>query len=412
MPSLRSNQQENRLLSGLRLTSSVFRHILCRIHGCLFLPHFADRLPRLPAAADRAFGTRNRVCPGLVMSARSSRFGAVAVAALCRSQGAFVMALACLPLGAQHLQPARIDSIPSCMGVETQVLDGTTGYQSLPRRRSLNSDFRGKGLCFQYSDAGWERPFTLYLGEGAEDHRDLIEQAVGLWSNSFDPFFGSSEPMIKIATSRRGRRNAILPDGFWGNRAAYANEFVGDGASTIYFKPGGLEFESLGFTQIRRDRQGRIVESDLYIDTSLQAEYPDSRMVASQLVLDVDGTNGFFALLDLLYISILHQIGHALGLLHVPVSGNVMSSDYLPRLVDTWKAPAHLYFLSAAAEGSYPHGFSGNLALPIEGVEEFGFVESDSILDILVDMTGGAVSLGDMDRMMLMCVYGFADWTD
>ena len=32
----------------------------------------------------------------------------------------------------------------------------------------------------------------------------------------------------------------------------------------------------------------------------------------------------------------LHEIGHLLGVNHVPVSGNIMSYNYMPRMIEIW----------------------------------------------------------------------------
>ena len=301
---------------------------------------------------------------------------------------------------------ANIPLAPRCSGVQVQGPDSKHETVFPPAR---NFSLRRDSFCSQYSFSGWEKPLVIHLGEGAEEYVHLIEQAVGVWNLALDAFSDSSTEAIKITASRP--RNFSLSAGFWAGRAQ-AREYANDGQSTIYFKPGGFEMGSAGFSQIRRDRYDRMAESDMYIDTSIQERYPSNRFVASQLVFDIDGTNGIFMFVDILYGTILHELGHALGLLHVPVSGNVMSYNYLPRMIDIWNAPAQAYFIAAAMGGFYDQSMDGSFVLQMDKVNELGVVGPDSALNRLVDMSTNSISLGAQDKMMLMCVYDFDDWVD
>ena len=100
------------------------------------------------------------------------------------------------------------------------------------------------------------------------------------------------------------------------------------------------------------------------------------------------------------------ELGHALGLQHVPVSGNVMSYNYMPAMYDKWLAPAEFLelalFMTGEAEAleflTFPDILPGVLTLADENELYLRSVYTRS------------VTRGEQDKMALMCIYDFADW--
>lgn len=102
----------------------------------------------------------------------------------------------------------------------------------------------------------------------------------------------------------------------------------------IYFAGNDIEDSPGGYAYSRRDDRGSMVEADLYINVPTVELYGPHLLEAKQ-VFEVGG-NHIYAVVDLICTTILHEIGHALGLQHVPVSGNIMSYNYLPCLKNLW----------------------------------------------------------------------------
>ncbi len=269
---------------------------------------------------------------------------------------------------------------------------------------------RATDLCQKYTHAkGWRDTVRLYFGQGASEHRDLIEMAVQKWNEALEGF--NQKPVIEIVPRRA--RNFSLPSDFWD---LYELEEEGseglanDGQSTIYFQGSGVESSPGGFAYSRWDSSNHMVEADIYINASGIEEY-GPHLVDAQKVFQVGG-NHIYAVVDSIYEIILHEIGHALGLNHVPVSGNVMSYNYLPYMKTLW-GPA----ITAEAV-SQSRGRSFRLSGPFSEFSrssgedrEYWYFTSPSTREIeMISAFTRSARLGEQDRSALLCAYEFSDW--
>ena len=270
-----------------------------------------------------------------------------------------------------------------------------------PRRFSVGDS----GFCSQYSYSGWERTMNLYLGEGAADYLPLVSMAVDLWNSALMGF--NREPVINIVETLSPRKFRLRQD-FWKDSVTESNRNVKDGESVIYFKPGDDPDQGGSFARFRWNGHNRMVESDIYINTVHEEEYGPN-LAETYMVLPTGESAGIHALVDSTYLTVVHEIGHALGLNHVPVSGNIMSYAYMPRMLELWRAPMSVLML--AMKGST--GISDYSQSPLSQDESEVFpymIVTDQALIDLVSLYTVTVSLGEQDRMALMCVYDFKDW--
>lgn len=271
----------------------------------------------------------------------------------------------------------------------------------IPQRK----DFALRGnFCSEYSHAGWEQPMRLYLGEGAAEHLQVIEAGVWLWNTALSGF--RQQPVIEVVKGARPRTFAPGSD-IWSNRGPASARNVEDGQSVIYFTPSGTaesEREVGGFARMRPEG-GRMAEADVYINTATQQEFGyDLALTAPLLRTAEHGV--MHALVDPLYFVVAHELGHALGLQHVPIAGNIMSYNYMPAMEGKWLAAAE--FLELTLDLTENTWFLEHLAQP-------------SLLDPVVRLTDEyelymrwiftrSMSAGEQDRMALMCIYDFTDW--
>lgn len=271
----------------------------------------------------------------------------------------------------------------------------------VPKRK----DFALRGnFCSQYSYAGWEQTMRLYLGEGAAEHLRAIEVGVWLWNSVLTGF--RREPVIEIVEGVRPRTYSPGP-GIWSDNGTTAARNRQDGQSVIYFTPSGTteeERKTGGFASLR-PAGGKMAEADIYINTLPQMESGyDLALTFPILRTAEDGV--IHAFLDPLYWYVAHEMGHALGLQHVPVSGNIMSYNYMPAMLAKWLPATEI------------------LELTLDLTENNWFLERLAQQDVLPSMVRltdeyelymrwiftKSMSAGEQDRMALMCIYDFADW--
>ena len=289
---------------------------------------------------------------------------------------------------------------PECGGahISSKAKDGDL----LPRRGvALPGAF-----CSAYTFAGWEQPMDLYLGEGSYEHLDAVKAAIAIWNSALEGFRGD---FVVRLVEDLSPRNSTLEPGFWDNAAAVSESNVADGQSVIYFKPAGQlvtteDFEDVrGFARLRPEH-GRMHEADIYINTRLETEHGSTLAETSLILQSQSGL--IHALVDPLHLVIAHELGHALGLAHVPISGNIMSYNYMPAMQEKWLAAAE--FLEYTFH-------------VLDQTERLQYLVNSEPLPPMVRLTTEwefylrsvytkSVGIGEQDRMALMCIYDFEDW--
>lgn len=292
------------------------------------------------------------------------------------------------------------ESLPSleCGGTVMSADDKTT--DSLPRRNFAPGERRQDSrFCSQYTYGGWTDTMELHLGEGAAEYRDLVNQAVDLWNVALSGF--NQRPVIEII-EHQAPRTLRLNEGFWSNRTGESEANLADDQSVIYFKPAGEDIGIGGFARLQT-QGGRMVEADVYLNTRTEMQHGSVALTEPLLETSVGIIH---ALVDPLFVAVVHELGHALGLKHVPVSGNIMSYNYMPAMRDKWLASVELLEFALYAT---------------ERESELEFLVHRSSLPPLVALSSEkdlylrrvytrSVGLGEQDRMALLCIYDFADW--
>ncbi len=157
----------------------------------------------------------------------------------------------------------------------------------------------------------------------------------------------------------------------------------------------------------------------MYINITDWQEY-GPYLYRTQEVLNIED-HYVHVVVDSTYLTVLHEIGHALGLQHVPVSGNIMSYNYMPRMKDLW-LPAMTAELFRRAELSYSieqvfasnDNFSPLLSAFATTDADYGsYMYSEDLDDMekaMMFLFTESAGLGEQDRMSLLCAYDFSDW--
>ncbi len=65
-----------------------------------------------------------------------------------------------------------------------------------------------------------------------------------------------------------------------------------------------------------------------FLHTEDEESNPGDTLILTKKLVDVDRWYGAYALYNKTYSVILHEIGHAIGLRHIPVNGNIMSRNF------------------------------------------------------------------------------------
>ena len=275
----------------------------------------------------------------------------------------------------------------------------------LPRR---SFGIRGSGLCDEYTSAGWDGTMQLYLGEGVADYLGPLSLAVSLWHDALVGF--SREPVIEITSDRP--RKFRQSSNFWSNSAKEADGNSEDGQSVIYFKGDGDPDRVSSFAAYRW-KGSKMLEADVYINTTLEDLY--GPLLARVREIDaLDESLATYAIVNSTFLTVLHELGHLLGIGHIPVSGNIMSYNYMPALASQWRIPMALY-VSGVAEMRWRLTGSSNFStLPYvyPKRDNRSFLMSVTRDCTFTDMQSftSSVTLGEQDRMALMCIYDFEDW--
>ena len=210
---------------------------------------------------------------------------------------------------------------------------------------------------------GWvDRPMQLYLGEGAAAHIETIREAVGAWNRV------TARNLIELKEEAASYPlSALLPD------AEGAGAFYDDGTSVLYFSSQGTG-SKFGYVLARQgtddDGSTRLTEADVFIWTP------------TETTSDLD-----------LLIALQHELGHALGLEHTPISGNVMSYDYRPAIEADLDPFVYLGLLP---------GYDDSNLLPGE-VNLFEDPQYALLLRTLVRPRA-------QDKTVILCMYMFGIW--
>lgn len=161
-------------------------------------------------------------------------------------------------------------------------------------------------ICATYTfRVGWRSPMDLYPGQGSETYLSLVKEAVADWNAVL------ARTLINLHEAPTAYAlHASQPN------EEGASDYYNDGRSVIYFSspgPSGRFGYTLSRHSIQDEKLYEITESDIFIWVPQDGGMSDT---------------------DLL-IAIQHEIGHAIGLDHIPISGNIMSFDYRPAIERT-----------------------------------------------------------------------------
>ena len=273
-------------------------------------------------------------------------------------------------------------------------------------------------LCEHYTyGAGWDEQMVLQLGEGAEEYREWIEMAVDVWN---DALWGRESSVHPIRISNERPTNYRIPPSFWEDYEADDKVTLDqeDDENVIYFTPSADYARLAGLATVWTTSSffgksgGNIVEADVYINTELDEGYgAHAALIVPLLRYSHDNDHGVYIYVHDAFLTILHEIGHALGLSHIPIAGNIMSYSRWEGLIDQWEdsMALHMYMLHTYSLGveTIGHDFfvdrhdhnnlQGRHWMPIK----------DDRTRILTDFYTSKLRLGEMEKMLLACSYEF-----
>ncbi len=268
----------------------------------------------------------------------------------------------------------------------------------VPRAFAVNES----GFCSQYTYKGWDKTMHLYLGEGADEHIEWIRMAADLWNEALGT--DGERPLVEIVTGHVPL-NYSLPEGFGRSSKEEINRLKEDGQNVIYFRA----FASDERTSWASNRTGgsQMMEADMYIDTS-DVEEHGPLIYRIKEVYRHGESQSVFARVNKLYLTILHEMGHALGLRHIPVAGNVMSYRKLEGMVELWYPVYSLAFKLNPLD----HDLSRMLS-DREPRISYSWLHADWPNEFRkgqMDLYTRSYRLGDQDLAALMCIYDFDAW--
>ena len=259
-------------------------------------------------------------------------------------------------------------------------------------------------LCAEYTYTGWDKTMRLHLGEGASEYRELIERAVEVWNETVR--LPSREPLIEIIETRP--TNYLLQSSFWSNTSEYGRENLEDDESVIYFKPAGEDETRLwGLAWLQWSNypysRSSMIEADVYINTADEESLPGRILILTKKLVDVDSLYGAYAIYNKTYSVILHELGHAVGVKHIPVSGNIMSRDFGGGGIDQWAAAMALELFNDLSPRHNKFVYGHSQIRPYMSIRE---QVHEKYFESMEFFTENA-KLGEQEKMALTCIYQY-----
>ena len=282
------------------------------------------------------------------------------------------------------------------VAVEEDGPDGF-GFQREEYRIPGRVFFVPGNFCAEYTYGGWEETMKLRLGEGAREYRDLIEHAVEVWNEAVN--LPSGEPLIEIVATRP--TNPRLPELFDSEPDTVARENLDDDENVIYFRPFG-ESGALTWGTTWYQSTYKMHEADIYINTKHEEEAAPDALILTKKVVDVDASHGAYVVYDKTYSVILHELGHAIGLGHIPVNGNVMGRNFGAGGIDQWAATVAYDIFKSGSPTRHRFVFSNDNIFPYMRIRR----RYTDFLDKVEFFTNNA-KLGEQEKMALACIYRY-----
>ena len=152
-----------------------------------------------------------------------------------------------------------------------------------------------------------------------------------------------------------------------------------------------------------------IKEADIYINTVDEEEYGPN-LAFTQEIFNLDEDHGVYTYINPTFAVVLHEIGHAIGLAHIPVAGNAMSRGFETGSVDQWSVPLNLFVLTQLAikQRHYASIHPSQLQFVDRHDEVYPYMRiwGESLLARL-DLFTETAKLGEQDKIALMCIYAY-----
>ena len=143
-------------------------------------------------------------------------------------------------------------------------------------------------------------------------------------------------------------------------------------------------------------------QADIYINTAHEEDAFPNTLVLTKLLVEVDDRHGAYAIVNKTYAVILHELGHAIGLHHIPVSGNVMSQDFGAGGLDQWSAPIAIELFNSLSPRRHKFVDRHNEVFPYMAIH----TQSEDLME-RVDFFTENAKLGEQEKTVLTCIYEY-----